>query len=164
MLISEKQQEANRQNAAHSTGPKTPEGKDAVRLNALQYGLRARSLLITGETQRITSNSGPIWKPSGNPKPAPNGSIWNRCPPPNGCSRGRPQARAVSAKSKCQPKSSSLCWVAFPRNARAWNVPSRVPGGNCSTYNRSARLSTSSSSPSKRCKPPNQPLRTLLFE
>jgi uncharacterized protein with NAD-binding domain and iron-sulfur cluster len=49
MLISEKQQEANRQNAAHSTGPKTPEGKDAVRLNALQYGLRARSLLITGE-------------------------------------------------------------------------------------------------------------------
>ena len=49
MLISEKQQEANRQNAQRSTGPITPEGKAAVRLNALTYGLRARSLLITGE-------------------------------------------------------------------------------------------------------------------
>jgi hypothetical protein len=49
MLISEKQQEANRQNAQHSTGPKTPEGKQAVRLNAVTFGLRARSLLIAGE-------------------------------------------------------------------------------------------------------------------
>jgi len=49
MLISEKQQEANRQNAQHSCGPITPEGKAAVRLNALTYGLRARSLLIPGE-------------------------------------------------------------------------------------------------------------------
>jgi hypothetical protein len=49
MIISGKQQEANRQNATHSTGPKTPEGKAAVRLNALTYGLRARSTLIPGE-------------------------------------------------------------------------------------------------------------------
>jgi len=49
MIVSDKQQEANRQNAQHSTGPKTSDGKAAVRLNALTYGLRARSLLITGE-------------------------------------------------------------------------------------------------------------------
>lgn len=49
MIISAKQQEANRQNAQQSTGPRTAEGKAAVRLNALTYGLRARSLLITGE-------------------------------------------------------------------------------------------------------------------
>jgi hypothetical protein len=48
-VISEKQQVANRQNAQHSTGPITPEGKAAVRLNALTYGLRARSTLIPGE-------------------------------------------------------------------------------------------------------------------
>lgn len=48
-MISAKQREANRQNALRSTGPKTPEGKEAVRLNALRYGLRARSLLIPGE-------------------------------------------------------------------------------------------------------------------
>ena len=49
MLISDKQQEANRKNARQSTGPITPEGKAAVRLNALKYGLRARDLLIVGE-------------------------------------------------------------------------------------------------------------------
>jgi len=49
MIVSEKQRDANRRNAEHSTGPKTPEGKAAVRLNALTYGLRARSTLIPGE-------------------------------------------------------------------------------------------------------------------
>ena len=43
MIISDKQREANRQNAQHSTGPKTTEGKAAIRFNALTYGLRTRS-------------------------------------------------------------------------------------------------------------------------
>jgi hypothetical protein len=46
MLISDKQQQANRQNAQRSTGPKTPEGRKAVRYNALTWGLRARSLML----------------------------------------------------------------------------------------------------------------------
>ena len=49
MLITEKQLDANRRNAQKSTGPKTLEGKAVVRLNALRYGLRARSILLTGE-------------------------------------------------------------------------------------------------------------------
>jgi hypothetical protein len=49
MIISQKQQEANQQNAQHSTGPITPEGKAAVRLNALTYGLRAQSTFLPGE-------------------------------------------------------------------------------------------------------------------
>ncbi|HXM43130.1 MAG TPA: hypothetical protein VN924_17975 [Bryobacteraceae bacterium] len=49
MLISEKQQKANRQNAQHSTGPKTPEGKQAIRFNALTYGLRTISTILPGE-------------------------------------------------------------------------------------------------------------------
>ena len=49
MIISQKQQEANRKNAEHSTGPKTPEGKAAIRFNALTYGLRTRATMITGE-------------------------------------------------------------------------------------------------------------------
>ena len=48
-MISKKQIEANRRNAQLSTGPKTEEGKAAVRLNALRYGLRARSILLPGE-------------------------------------------------------------------------------------------------------------------
>ena len=46
MLISEQQQAANRRNAQRSTGPKTPQGKAAVRFNALTWSLRARRLII----------------------------------------------------------------------------------------------------------------------
>ena len=49
MLISQKQQQANRNNAQHSTGPITPEGKAAIRFNALTYGLRTRATVIPDE-------------------------------------------------------------------------------------------------------------------
>jgi len=35
-MTSEEQVQANRQNALKSTGPRTPEGKEAIRLNALK--------------------------------------------------------------------------------------------------------------------------------
>ena len=41
--------EANRRNAQHSTGPKTPEGKVASSLNATKYGILSRQLLVQGE-------------------------------------------------------------------------------------------------------------------
>jgi hypothetical protein len=49
MVISDRQREANRQNAQHSTGPKTPEGKAAIRFNALSYGLRTRATILPDE-------------------------------------------------------------------------------------------------------------------
>jgi len=49
MIISEKQQAANRRNAQHSSGPKSTQSKESVRFNALTYGLRARNLLLPGE-------------------------------------------------------------------------------------------------------------------
>ena len=39
---------ANRRNARHSTGPKTPQGKARSRLNALQHGLLAREAVLQG--------------------------------------------------------------------------------------------------------------------
>src|SRR5215212_10996105 len=44
-----KQIEANRLNATKSTGPRTPQGKSATRLNALKHGLFATDPVIPGE-------------------------------------------------------------------------------------------------------------------
>src|SRR5215471_1503205 len=44
-----KQIDANRRNAQKSTGPRTPEGKAAVRLNALKHGIFAEDPTVTGE-------------------------------------------------------------------------------------------------------------------
>ena len=41
--------EANRQNAQHSTGPSTPVGRAAVRLNGLKHGLCAETIVVPGE-------------------------------------------------------------------------------------------------------------------
>jgi len=50
-MTSEKQAEANRRNALKSTGPTTPEGKTAVRHNALRHGLLSRDILLPGEDE-----------------------------------------------------------------------------------------------------------------
>jgi hypothetical protein len=50
-MTSEKRKAANRANARHSTGPKTPEGKRAVRLNGLQHGLLSQDVVLPGEDE-----------------------------------------------------------------------------------------------------------------
>jgi hypothetical protein len=50
-MTSEKKAEANRRNALKSTGPKTPEGKAAVSLNALKHALLSQEILLRGEDQ-----------------------------------------------------------------------------------------------------------------
>jgi hypothetical protein len=67
MLISQKQHAANLQNAQKSTGPKTPEGKEAVRFNALTWSLRARYLVLPGESaddyQQLWNGIEAEWQP-----------------------------------------------------------------------------------------------------
>jgi hypothetical protein len=48
-MTSEIQAEANRRNALQSTGPKTGEGIEAARFNALRHGLRALQTVVPGE-------------------------------------------------------------------------------------------------------------------
>jgi hypothetical protein len=48
-MATRRQRAANRRNAQRSTGPKTPEGKAAVRLNALKHGLCAEDAVIFHE-------------------------------------------------------------------------------------------------------------------
>ena len=46
---SERQAAANRRNAKKSTGPRTEEGKEKSKFNALSHGLTARSALLPGD-------------------------------------------------------------------------------------------------------------------
>jgi len=46
-MTTEKQVEANKQNALVSTGPVTAEGKALVSQNAVKHGIFARDLIIT---------------------------------------------------------------------------------------------------------------------
>ena len=48
-MSSQRQIDANRLNAQKSTGPSTPEGRAAVGLNSLKYGLYAETLILPGE-------------------------------------------------------------------------------------------------------------------
>jgi hypothetical protein len=48
-MASKRQIEANRRNAQKSTGPKTPEGRAAVRYNALRHGLTAQHAVLSDE-------------------------------------------------------------------------------------------------------------------
>jgi hypothetical protein len=48
-MRSERRKAANQANASRSTGPKTPDGKAVVRLNALRHGLLARDAVLPGE-------------------------------------------------------------------------------------------------------------------
>ena len=50
-MTSERQAEANRQNAQKSTGPRTPAGKAVVALNGIKHGLLSRESLIKGESE-----------------------------------------------------------------------------------------------------------------
>src|SRR5439155_16762976 len=49
VMLTDRKIEANRQNAQHSTGPTTPEGRAAVRLNGLKHGLCAATIVVPGE-------------------------------------------------------------------------------------------------------------------
>ncbi len=48
-MTSDKQLEANRQNALQSTGPNTAGGVEAIKLNALRHGLRSVQTVVPGE-------------------------------------------------------------------------------------------------------------------
>jgi hypothetical protein len=50
-MATPQQIDANRRNALKSTGPKTPQGKAATSMNSLRHGLRARTVVLPGESR-----------------------------------------------------------------------------------------------------------------
>ena len=66
--ISDRQREANRANAQRSTGPKTVEGKERSRLNALKHGLAATMLDAPGLDPEIVQARMDAWDKRLNPR------------------------------------------------------------------------------------------------
>src|ERR1700737_3861701 len=50
-MSTDAQNAANRLNAQKSTGPITPEGRAAVRLNGVKHGITAQTLVLKGESE-----------------------------------------------------------------------------------------------------------------
>jgi len=61
---------ANRENAAKSTGPKSAEGKEASRRNALRHGLAAEKLVLPEEEAEVVAARIEAWTPSLKPRDA----------------------------------------------------------------------------------------------
>src|ERR1700686_1622936 len=55
-VATDKQTAANRLNAQKSTGPKTREGRAAVRLNGVTHGLTAETIVLKGESEADFTN------------------------------------------------------------------------------------------------------------
>ena len=120
MIVSEKNQKSNRQNAQHSTGPKTPEGKAAIRFNALTYGLRTRATILERENAADYSQLWDELEAEWQPQNRTDAATWKPWSPHNGCSRGLPIARGGSTSSSNSAKNSSSCRAMFRNNARNW--------------------------------------------
>ena len=52
-MATDSQINANRENAQHSTGPKTPEGKQRSSLNATKFGLTGRTVVLPSEDLEV---------------------------------------------------------------------------------------------------------------
>ena len=51
---------ANRENAQHSSGPKTQEGKQASSRNSVRHGLTGTQIIMPGKTPLLTRNYGMV--------------------------------------------------------------------------------------------------------
>jgi hypothetical protein len=61
MAVSEAKLEANRRNAKKSTGPRTQNGKDNSKFNALNHGCRAKTVLLPGEDAQALEARQAAW-------------------------------------------------------------------------------------------------------
>ncbi len=69
----------NRQNASHSTGPKTDDGKTRSRRNALKHGLRAEALALPNEDPAAVAARNDSWNDYYKPQSPAAQHLVNQC-------------------------------------------------------------------------------------
>jgi hypothetical protein len=75
----EERREINRRNSLRSTGPRTPEGKQRARLNALKHGLRAEEFALPGEDQEDLKRLSDEWVEYYEPRSPGERAVLDRC-------------------------------------------------------------------------------------
>jgi hypothetical protein len=130
-MISTKQLEANRRNAALSTGPRTAAGKAAVRFNVLRHGLRARAILLPGEQEedlrQLCADLQSDWNPQNRTEQL---LVEQMAVAPWKLARFKP-ASAASSRKRCRPKGNSPSWIGSRCSGPAWSDRSPKLCGNC---------------------------------
>jgi hypothetical protein len=69
-MATEKQREASRRNARKSTGPRTVEGKDRSKYNAVKHGMTAKTPILPGEDEGAFTKRVDSWKDDLRPRGA----------------------------------------------------------------------------------------------
>ena len=75
-MTSAKQAETNRRNAQKSTGPSTPEGKTALRHNAMKHGLLSKDILLPGEDESALKELGERMRDDCSPRENSRACSW----------------------------------------------------------------------------------------
>jgi hypothetical protein len=78
-ITPEERREINRRNSQRSTGPRTPEGKQRARLNALKHGLRAEQFALPGEDQEDLKRLTDEWVEYYEPRSPGERAVLDRC-------------------------------------------------------------------------------------
>ncbi len=78
-LTSQARSAINRQNASHSTGPKTDDGKTRSRRNALKHGLRAEALALPNEDPAAVAARNDSWNDYYKPQSPAAQHLVNQC-------------------------------------------------------------------------------------
>src|SRR4051794_1310350 len=63
-MTTPRQIEANRRNSLHSTGPRTPEGKEQSRRNALKHGVAGAGVVLPDDEQEAVAERLAQWHSS----------------------------------------------------------------------------------------------------
>ena len=118
-MSSRKQIEANRLNAQKSTGPRSVEGKAAIRFNALKTGIDAKSQVIPGEDPAALALSPPNSRPlpaRHSRSPRPGRYSHHRRVAPTPLPHPRSATLAVQHQGLLQPvsKVSIMAWNCDP--------------------------------------------------
>ena len=104
-VVTESRLNANRQNAQHSTGPRTAEGKSVSSQNAIKTALTGRTVLLpTDDAELYATHTRPPSAPSGSPSASAKPSSSSPSPTSPGASNASPASKPPSTP-KAAPSS-----------------------------------------------------------